>query len=258
MSYSRNNGLDIRNLTVEYQEGQTALKAVDLFLPEHSIYTILGPSGCGKSTLLRSIAGLMKTYHGEISYNNKALHGQDQVLIGLVPQNYGLLPWKTVQSNIKVAMRISNSGRLSRQEQELRIMEWLTAMGIADLAHRYPLSLSGGQQQRVAIARAFAISPQIMLLDEPFSALDAITREGIQRIFLENWNSHPTTTLFVTHDVEEAILLGEKIIMMTSDKDIPLEVIDNPLFSLKLEDKRDSEQFFQLSKEIRKVMQEKW
>ncbi|MMZ59738.1 Bicarbonate transport ATP-binding protein CmpD [compost metagenome] len=131
-------------------------------------------------------------------------------------------------------------------------------MGIADLAHRYPLSLSGGQQQRVAIARAFAISPQIMLLDEPFSALDAITREEIQRIFLENWNSHPTTTLFVTHDVEEAILLGEKIIMMTTDQAAPLIVMDNPLFSIKLEETRDSEQFFQLSKEIRKVMQEKW
>ncbi|MNW43238.1 Taurine import ATP-binding protein TauB [compost metagenome] len=258
MSYSRNRGLDIRNLTVEYQGGQAALKSVDLFLPEHSIYTILGPSGCGKSTLLRSIAGLIKTYHGEISYNGKALHGQDQVLIGLVPQNYGLLPWKTVQSNIRMAMRISNSGTLTKQQQEQRITNWLESMGIADLAHRYPLSLSGGQQQRVAIARAFAISPQIMLLDEPFSALDAITREEIQRIFLGSWNSLPTTTLFVTHDVEEAILLGEKIIMITSNKEDPLIVMDNPLFSIKPEEKRDSEQFFQLSKEIRKVMQEKW
>ncbi|MBA9087049.1 NitT/TauT family transport system ATP-binding protein [Fontibacillus solani] len=258
MLYSRNRGLDIRNLTVEYQGGQAALKSVDLFLPEHSIYTILGPSGCGKSTLLRSIAGLIKTYHGEISYNGKALHGQDQVLIGLVPQNYGLLPWKTVQSNIRMAMRISNSGTLTKQQQEQQITNWLESMGIADLAHRYPLSLSGGQQQRVAIARAFAISPQIMLLDEPFSALDAITREEIQRIFLGNWNSLPTTTLFVTHDVEEAILLGEKVIMMTSNKEDPLIVMDNPLFSIKPEEKRDSEQFFQLSKEIRKVMQEKW
>ncbi|MNI40417.1 Bicarbonate transport ATP-binding protein CmpD [compost metagenome] len=258
MSYSRSKGLDIRNLTVEYQEGQAALQAVDLFLPEHSIYTILGPSGCGKSTLLRSIAGLVKTYHGEIRYNDKALHEQDQVLIGLVPQNYGLLPWKTVESNIRMAMRISNSGTLTKQEQEQRIIDWLEFMGIANLAHRYPLSLSGGQQQRVAIARAFAISPQIMLLDEPFSALDAITREEIQRIFLENWNSHPTTTLFVTHDVEEAILLGEKIIMMTTDQAAPFIVMDNPLFSIKLEETRDSEQFFQLSKEIRKVMQEKW
>ncbi|SDF05727.1 NitT/TauT family transport system ATP-binding protein [Fontibacillus panacisegetis] len=258
MSYLRNRGLDIRNLTVEYQGGQAALKSVDLFLPEHSIYTILGPSGCGKSTLLRSIAGLVKTYHGEISYNGKALPEQDQVLIGLVPQNYGLLPWKTVQSNIRTAMRISNSGTLTKQQQEQRITNWLESMGIADLAHRYPLSLSGGQQQRVAIARAFAISPQIMLLDEPFSALDAITREEIQRIFLGNWNSLPTTTLFVTHDVEEAILLGEKIIMMTSNKEDPLIVMDNPLFSIKPEEKRDSEQFFQLSKEIRKVMQEKW
>lgn len=258
MSYSKNSGLEIRNLTVEFQEGQFALGGVNIHLPEHSIYTILGPSGCGKSTLLRSVAGLVRSYEGEITFNGKTLHGQNQTLIGLVPQNYGLLPWKTVRSNIKIAMKISNSGALSKGQQEQVMMDWLTAMGIADLAHRYPLSLSGGQQQRVAIARAFAISPQIMLLDEPFSALDALTREEIQRIFLNNWKAHPTTALFVTHDVEEAILLGEKIVLMTSGEDESPIIMDNPLFAVQNEEKRDSELFFQMCRQIRKVMQEKW
>lgn len=258
MSYSKNSGLEIHNLSVEFQEGQIALSKVNIQLPEHSIYTILGPSGCGKSTLLRSVAGLIGSYEGEITFNGKALHGQNQGLIGLVPQNYGLLPWKTVRSNIKTAMKISHSGALSKQQQEQRIMDWLAAMGIADLANRYPLSLSGGEQQRVAIARAFAISPQIMLLDEPFSALDALTREEIQRIFLNNWKSHPTTALFVTHDVEEAILLGEKIVLMASREDEPPIIMDNPLFAIQTEEKRDSEQFFQMCRQIRKVMLDKW
>lgn len=264
MSYSKNNGLDIQHLSVDYQGNEAVLKALNLHLPEHSIYTILGPSGCGKSTLLRCIGGLVKTYRGDIRYNGKTLSGDNRIsgdertLIGLVPQNYGLLPWKTVESNIRMAMRISHPGGLTRDQMKQRIMEWLTAMGIGDLAHRYPLSLSGGQQQRVAIARAFAITPEILLLDEPFSALDAMTREELQQIFLENWNAHPTTTLFVTHDVEEAILLGEKIVMMTAGKDEAPIVMDNPSFSIKPENKRDSDEFFHLTKQIRKVMQEKW
>ncbi|MDQ0090810.1 NitT/TauT family transport system ATP-binding protein [Paenibacillus anaericanus] len=258
MSYLRNKGLEINSLTVEYQEGHLALEQMDLCLPEHSIYTMIGPSGCGKSTLLRAIAGLVQSYTGEIKFNDQSLRKQGTALIGLVPQNYGLLPWKTVHSNIRMAMRISDSGRHTKGQQEQQITSWLTAMGIADLAQRYPLSLSGGQQQRVAIARAFAILPEIMLLDEPFSALDAITREEIQTIFLENWISHPTTTLFVTHDVEEAILLGEKIVVMPSNKEEPPVIIDNPVFQISHEDKRDSDEFFAQTKRIRKVMQEKW
>lgn len=258
MSYSRNKGLEIKGVTVEYPGGQRALGHVDLCLPEHSIYTVIGPSGCGKSTLLRSIAGLIRSYTGEITFNGQSLREQGTALIGLVPQNYGLLPWKTVQSNIRMAMKISNSGRNTKLQQEQQITDWLTAMGIADLAQRYPLSLSGGQQQRVALARAFAILPEIMLLDEPFSALDAITREEIQTLFLDNWSSHPTTALFVTHDVEEAILLGEKIVIMPSDKEESPVIMDNPVFQITHEDKRESDEFFQQTKRIRKVMQEKW
>lgn len=243
---------------MEYKSGQLALGHIDLVLPEHEIYTIIGPSGSGKSTLLRAIAGLLPSYGGQILFNEQSVHVQE-TLIGLVPQNYGLLPWKTVHDNIQITMKITHAVGQSKQERETQIKQWLTSMGISDLADRYPLSLSGGQQQRVAIARAFAILPTILLLDEPFSALDAITRETLQILFLENWQAHPATTLFVTHDVEEAILLGQKIIVMPSNKEEKPEIIDNQLvFHLKYEDKRNSVDFFEQTKRIRKVMQEIW
>lgn len=258
MSNLRNNGLEIKDLKVAYKSGQLALGPIDLSLPLQGIYTIIGPSGSGKSTLLRAIAGLLPSYEGQILFNEKSVH-EKETLIGLVPQNFGLLPWKTVEANIQIAMKITRAAGLSKQERETQIKQWLTSMGIADLADRYPLSLSGGQQQRVAIARAFAILPTILLLDEPFSALDAITRETLQILFLNNWLVHKATTLFVTHDVEEAILLGQKIVVMPSNKEEKPEIIDNHLvFQMKHEEKRDSVDFFEQTKRIRKVMQETW
>lgn len=231
---------------------------MNLELPEHAIYTVIGPSGSGKSTLMRAIAGLLPDYQGEISFNGQTVHRRE-TLIGLVPQNYGLLPWKTVQANIGMAMKITGPAGQTKPEQALQIQHWLDSMGISDLAGRYPLSLSGGQQQRVAIARAFAILPTILLLDEPFSALDAITREALQQIFLDNWLAHPATTLFVTHDVEEAILLGQKIIIMPADKEEMPEIVDNhSVFAMKHGEKRESGEYFEQSKRVRKVMQEKW
>ncbi|MEK3901246.1 ABC transporter ATP-binding protein [Paenibacillus sp. FSL R7-0179] len=260
MSSLKNSGLRIHQLHVAYQNGQLALGEMSLTLPEHGIYTVIGPSGSGKSTLLRAIAGLLPGYEGELLFNGRSVHDKE-TLIGLVPQNYGLLPWKTVRDNIRIAMRIARpdgAGR-GRREQDRQIMQWLEAMGIAQLAGRFPLSLSGGQQQRVAIARAFAILPTLLLLDEPFSALDAITREGLQQIFIDNWQAHPATTLFVTHDVEEAILLGQKIIIMLPRQQEPPEILDNAaVFAMKHAEKRESDEYFMQSKRIRKVMMEKW
>lgn len=258
MSSSRNSGLCVKELEVEYRSGESGLGRISFTLPEHGIYTILGPSGSGKSTLLRAITGLLPEYQGELLFNGGSLREQ-KVLMGLVPQNYGLLPWKTVKDNIRVAIRIAHPRGQSKQIREAQIDQWLTAMGIAELAERYPLSLSGGQQQRVAIARAFAIAPSLLLLDEPFSALDAITRETLQQLFLEHWQANPTTALFVTHDVDEAILLGQKIIILPANKSASAEIIDNEkVFALKLEEKRASEAFFAQMKKVRKVMQDRW
>lgn len=258
MSSSRNNGLRVKQLEVTYKGGELSLGKVDFTLPEHGIYTILGPSGSGKSTLLRAVSGLLPEYRGELLFNGQPLRGQD-VLIGLVPQNYGLLPWKTVKGNIRVAMKIAKPKEQDRRDREAQIDRWLSAMGIQELAERYPLSLSGGQQQRVAIARAFAIAPSILLLDEPFSALDVMTREALQQLFLEHWRANPATALFVTHDVDEAVLLGQKVIVLPSSKSEAPVMIDNEaVFGLKHEEKRASDAFFAQIKRIRKVMQEKW
>ncbi|WP_052339576.1 ABC transporter ATP-binding protein [Gorillibacterium massiliense] len=261
MSFSNDNedekGLRIANLHVEYAAGHAPLRDFHLHVPEHSLYTIVGPSGCGKSTLLRAIAGLLSSYGGQIRFGGESLRGSG-ALIGFVPQNYGLLPWKTVRSNIETALKIGRPGRALQKQHEEQATHWLTAMGIADLADRYPLSLSGGQQQRVAIARAFALQPTILLLDEPFSALDALTRENVQAVFLENWRNHPTTTLFVTHDVEEAVLLGERIVVMPSKQGESADILDNPVFALDAAGKRDSDDFYRQVRRMRKVIQEKW
>ncbi|WP_238652212.1 ABC transporter ATP-binding protein [Paenibacillus piscarius] len=260
MSSLKTSGLHIHNLQVAYQNGQLVLGGMNLDLPEHGIYTVIGPSGSGKSTLLRAIAGLLPGYGGELLFNGRPVHDKD-TLIGLVPQNYGLLPWKTVRDNLRIAMNIARPGKGGKHklEQERQITRWLASMGIAELAGRYPLSLSGGQQQRVAIARAFAIRPTILLLDEPFSALDAMTREGLQQMFIRSWQEHPVTALFVTHDVEEAILLGQKIIVLAAGQQEPPELVDNAdVFAMKHEDKRESQEYFEQSKHIRKVMMEKW
>jgi NitT/TauT family transport system ATP-binding protein len=256
-NFINKSGLQIADVSVRYASRELALNGIDLNVPEHQIYTLLGPSGCGKSTLLRSVAGLIQPNQGEITYNHFPLQNNHRSFIGFVPQNYGLLPWKTVQGNIMTALKISRND-LTREQQLAQSQYWLTAMGIANLANKFPLAISGGQQQRVALARTFAIQPQIMLLDEPFSALDAITREEIQRIFLENWATHPTTTLFVTHDVDEAIMLGQKIVVMSANKDDKLTMIDNPVFPVAYNSKREHPLFFEQMKTIRKVMQEKW
>ncbi|WP_150269607.1 ABC transporter ATP-binding protein [Paenibacillus tepidiphilus] len=261
MSSLESNGLQIKELQVAYHNGRQVLGNLNLVLPEFGIYTVIGPSGSGKSTLLRAIAGLLPGYGGKLHFNGKPLRDKN-TRIGLVPQNYGLLPWKTVHDNIDIALKIARAGEGGKEARETQIAKWLTAMGIAGLAGRYPLSLSGGQQQRVAIARAFAIRPEILLLDEPFSALDAMTREGLQRLFLGNWQEQPATALFVTHDVEEAILLGQRIVVMPAGKtdaaEAP-EILDNSaVFGLNYEDKRDSAAYTEQSRRIRRIMQEKW
>ncbi|MFP4978144.1 ABC transporter ATP-binding protein [Paenibacillus sp. CN-4] len=256
MSHSATDGLRINGLTVRYGEERPALNGFGLQVPPHGLCAVIGPSGCGKSTLLRAVAGLLPRYEGDIRFGGVPL-ADSKAVIGLVPQNYGLLPWRTVASNLRIALKLSGRAA-AREEQNRRIGEWLDAMGIGKLARRYPLSLSGGQQQRAAIARAFALDPDILLLDEPFSALDALTREGLQQLFLENWRSRPKTALFVTHDVEEAILLGQTILVMSARPDEPAELLDNPVFALPDQDKRTSEVFHKQSNEIRKVMQRKW
>ena len=243
--------LKIENLSVKYttdSEKYTAIAGIDLTIPEGGTCAVIGPSGCGKSTLLKAVAGLIPDHDGTIELNGEAINPKAQT-IGYMPQSYGLLPWKNVYDNICLGMKIKKAPELLDRNIIKQLMKQL---GIEGLGHRYPVELSGGQQQRVALARVFALQPDILLMDEPFSALDAITREEMQDTFLRLWHRFNVSTIFVTHYVEEAIYLGQKIIVLSANADGICKSIDNPLFGIK--GIRQKEEFFNMGLELRNLI----
>jgi NitT/TauT family transport system ATP-binding protein len=189
-----------------------ALEPVTLAVADNDFVTILGPSGCGKSTLLRLIAGLDRPTTGRIMLNGAPVSepGPDR---GMVFQSYTLFPWLTVADNIAFGLR--EKGVPVRRRSEV-VGEWLGRIGLTGFAQHYPKQLSGGMQQRTAIARALANDPEILLLDEPFGALDNQTRALMQELLLGIWERERKTVLFVTHDIEEAIFLASRVVVMTA------------------------------------------
>ncbi|WP_432408466.1 ABC transporter ATP-binding protein [Wukongibacter sp. M2B1] len=221
--------IDIKNLSVKFgsRDGDvTAIRNIDLKVSKGDICAIIGPSGGGKSTLLKVLAGIIKKYGGEVLVDGRDINPQNN-RIGFIPQNYGLVKWKTAEENIFLSARIKDGRKSIDIDYYEKI---LTKLGIGELRNRYPNKLSGGQQQRVSIARAFLLRPSFLLMDEPFSALDAITREEVQELFLEVWKEDRITTILVTHDVKEAIYLGKKIIVFSSAPGQILKVVENPFF----------------------------
>ncbi len=204
-----------------------ALDDVNLSVPTGSTCAIIGPSGCGKSTLLRILAGIETGYEGKVSFSNVPVNPKSHT-IGFIPQNYGLLPWKTIRDNIRLSWRIKHRDDPVPPNED----EMLERLGLGrELMTRYPHELSGGQQQRASLARAFLLCPDVLLMDEPFSALDAITREEMQEVFFDLWRRQAVTTVLVTHYVEEALYLGESIAVLSSAPGHILTVIQNPLFA---------------------------
>jgi len=189
-----------------------ALEPIDLKIADNDFVTIIGPSGCGKSTLLRLVAGLDQPTTGRILLNGKPVSapGPDR---GMVFQSYTLFPWLSVADNIAFGLR--EKGVPARERAKI-VDEWLANVGLADFAQHYPKQLSGGMQQRTAIARALANDPAILLLDEPFGALDNQTRALMQELLLGIWERERKTVLFVTHDIEEAIFLASRVLVMTA------------------------------------------
>jgi len=189
-----------------------ALEPTSLEVLDNDFVTILGPSGCGKSTLLRLVAGLDHPTAGRITLDGRPVStpGPDR---GMVFQSYTLFPWLTVADNIGFGLREKGVAR-ERRDEVLR--EWLSRIGLTGFEHHYPKQLSGGMQQRTAIARALANDPAILLLDEPFGALDNQTRALMQELLLGIWERERKTVLFVTHDIEEAIFLASRVVVMTA------------------------------------------
>jgi NitT/TauT family transport system ATP-binding protein len=188
-----------------------ALENIDLTIAQGEFLCLLGPSGCGKSTLLNAVAGFVKPTSGTITVAGVAVAGPGPDR-GMVFQEYALFPWMTVADNIEFGLRVQ---RKARAEIARKLDELLQMLGLADFADRFPKDLSGGMRQRVAIARVLAIDSPILLMDEPFGALDALTRRSLQDQLLAIWAKLGKTVVFVTHNIEESIYLADRVVVMT-------------------------------------------
>lgn len=189
----------------------SALQDFNLDIRDGEFFTILGPSGCGKSTFLNVLAGLARKTGGSIRIDGQEASGINREQ-GVVFQGYALFPWRTVLENIEVGLEIRNIPKRERRETA---EHFVNLVGLDGFGHRYPHELSGGMRQRVAIARSLAYSPSLLLMDEPFAALDAQTREILQSELLRIWEQHKTTIVFITHSLDEAIFLSDRIAVMT-------------------------------------------
>ncbi len=208
--------LVLENLSKSFAvEGKTeveALSHLNLQVNDGEFVSILGPSGCGKTTLLRIIAGLDRASGGKILLNGNPIVGPCPRM-AMIFQEYSLYPWKTVIDNIAFGLEVKGVEKEGRRKKARELLE---LVGLCDFANNYPYELSGGMRQRVAVARALAVDPQILLMDEPFGALDAQTRNMLQRELLEIWEKTRKTVVFVTHSVDEAVFLSDRVIVLTA------------------------------------------
>jgi NitT/TauT family transport system ATP-binding protein len=237
----------------EKNKNVVALQDINLTIRANEFITFVGASGCGKSTLLRCIGGLETLSSGEIKVNDQAVHGPG-VDRAMVFQNYSLYPWLSVIDNIKFSRRLKinreNSTSSDVERASGRADALMSLMGLAHAEKSYPNQLSGGMQQRVAIARALLAKPEILLMDEPFGALDAQTREVMHDLILHLFNLEKTTIAFVTHDVEEAIYLGQRIVLMAPRPGRIDTIYEVPLPDKRNQDMKLSPEFIALKKEI--------
>jgi NitT/TauT family transport system ATP-binding protein len=217
--------LRLRDVKKCYDGGQVVFDGVTVDIHRREFITVIGPSGCGKSTLLRIIAGLDECSGGEILLNGKEVWGPGPDR-GMVFQGYTLFPWRTVKRNVMFGLEMQGKSSVIAEEEA---RSWLAMVGLSKFENSYPHELSGGMKQRVAIARALATEPRILIMDEPFGALDSQTRAQMQNYLIQIWKKVDVTILFITHDLDEAVYLSDRILVMGNNPGGVIEFIENPV-----------------------------
>jgi ABC-type nitrate/sulfonate/bicarbonate transport system ATPase subunit len=230
--------IDVRDLEFAYPKQTPLFSGFSWRVEAHESWAVIGPSGCGKSTLLYLLAGLRQPSSGEIWIGGQKLL-RPRPRTGLILQDYGLLPWATVAENAGLGLRVRRfygpdgrhaptGARVQRQEIAQRVNYWLTRLGIDGLSDQYPSQISGGQRQRTAIARTLTMRPDLLLMDEPFSSLDALTREDLERLTLELRAETDVTTVIVTHNIEEAVYMGQHLLVLRQPPQSKPLIVENP------------------------------
>jgi NitT/TauT family transport system ATP-binding protein len=241
-------------VTKRFGEGPTAveaLTAIDLTVAAGEFVSLIGPSGCGKSTLLRIIANLIEPTTGSVLVNGKpARRARLDQDYGIAFQSAGLLEWRTVQANVELPLMLHGLGKAQRRAQALELLE---LVGLADFAGHRPSQLSGGMQQRVAIARALARRPALLLMDEPFGALDEMTRERMQAELIRICAETSAAVVFVTHSIPEAVFLSQRVVVISPRPGRVTEIVDVPL-GTRDEDVREADRFYSAITDVREAL----
>ncbi len=241
--------VEIGRLCFSYRQESPIFLNFNWSIAQGERWSVIGPSGCGKTTLLYLLAGLRLPTSGKIDINGGQLTGP-RISTGFILQDYGLLPWATAFDNISLGLKIRglDSGKITQITRE-----WLSKLGIDAVSGHYPAELSGGQRQRVAIARTLALEPDLLLMDEPFASLDALTREELQDLTISLWESVSSTIILVTHNIEEAVFLGKRIMVLKHPPNTEPIIIENP--SSGCSEYRQMPDFTGRCKEVRELVE---
>lgn len=232
-------------------ESMTALQGINLQVQDREFIAIVGPSGCGKTTLLKLVSGLIKPSKGSIAIDGIPLQKSHRQLLGMVFQQPALLPWRKVLDNVLLPCEIR---RQDLSKARVQAMDLLELVGLKDFVNRKPNELSYGMQQRVSICRALISDPKILLMDEPFASLDAITRFELAQLLNDIWSMKQITVLFVTHNIQEAVFLGDRIVVMTSRPGTISAIIDVPLTRPRKEEHLYEPDFSSCAKTIHQLL----